>query len=392
MRMLADNPSMEFLRREAKELLATLRETDPDATLADAQRSIGELYGFRTWSDLKAEVERRREALPEAPPGLTEGLAGAFGLGTPTGPLTPIRYEYMGRQWCLETERGRFLVRPLFDWIDDTQAGVAADLADRARAVGVVSPVPVRSSDGRLVRRVLDQSWGVDEWMDLGPTPIRPVHSTVARRFGELLGAIHELAVPTDRPVDGPWITHRPSEDAWADLLERARTSAKPWTDELAALSRNVDELSTVVADAPPSRVILSNCDLVPEALRLRADQELVVVHWDFSGPMVPEWELASMLTQWALYRGLNAEAARALLEGYRERTGRPPALTLGCFNVAVTGWLNWAYNQSCEAISPHTADKAAYAEKALRETLDDPLTVAKLRSLLDVVAPTSAR
>ena len=392
MRMLADNPSMEFLRREAKELLTTLRETDPAATLADAQRSIGELYGFRTWSDLKAEVERRREALPEAPPGLTEGLAEAFGLGTPTGPLTPIRYEYMGRRWCLETERGRFMVSPLFDWIDDAQAGVAVDLQERARAVGVASPVPVRSPGGHLVRRVLDQSWRVDEWMDLGPTPIRPMHSTIARRFGELLAAIHGLAVPTDRPVDGPWITHRPSKDAWAGLLERARTAAKPWADELAALSRNVDELSSVVADAPPSAVILSNCDLVPEAVRLGADHGLVVVHWDFSGPMVPEWELATMLTQWALYGGLNVEAARALLEGYRERAGHAPALTLGCFNVAVTGWLNWAYNQCCELVSPHDAEKAAFSERALRESLDDPLTVAGLRSLLDVVAPSTAR
>ena len=38
MRMLADNPSMDYLRREAKELLVALRETDADASLADAQR------------------------------------------------------------------------------------------------------------------------------------------------------------------------------------------------------------------------------------------------------------------------------------------------------------------------------------------------------------------
>lgn len=60
MRLLADNPSMEFLRQEAKDLLGSLRESDEKVTLADAQRATAELYGFRTWSELKADVERRR--------------------------------------------------------------------------------------------------------------------------------------------------------------------------------------------------------------------------------------------------------------------------------------------------------------------------------------------
>src|SRR5688500_9140586 len=111
MRMLADNPSIEFLRREAKDLLGALRESDASATLADAQRAIAEMYGFRTWSDLKAEVDRRREALPEAPAGLAEGVSESFGLGAVKS-IAPIRYEYMGRRWCLETERARFMVSP----------------------------------------------------------------------------------------------------------------------------------------------------------------------------------------------------------------------------------------------------------------------------------------
>src|SRR5688500_5961811 len=146
MRLLPDNPSMEYLRQEAKDLLGSLRESDEKVTLADAQRATAELYGFRTWSELKADVERRREALPEEPEGLAAGVAEAFGLGQVTAPMTPIRYEYMGRRWCLETERGRFMVSPVFDWIQDQQAEVAVDLQERARRVGVVSPVPVRTT------------------------------------------------------------------------------------------------------------------------------------------------------------------------------------------------------------------------------------------------------
>jgi hypothetical protein len=393
MRMLADNPSMDFVRREAKELLPALRETDPTATLADAQRTLAELYGFRTWSDLKAEVDRRREALPEAPPGLADEIARAFGLGDPTGPLTPIRYEYMGRRWCLQTAEGRFMVSPVFDWIDDTQAEVAVDLATRARAEGVQSPRPVRTPDGGLVRRALDQSWRVDRWMDLGPTPVRPAHSSIARKAGELLAAVHAAAPPTARPVDGPWITHRPVQGSWDALLQRAQEAGKPWADELAALSRTVEELETVRAEGPPERVVISNCDLVPEAIRLGAAHELVVVHWDFSGPMAPSWELATMLTQWAVYgtTGPNFEAARALVDGYRTRAGSAPALTVGSFHVAVTGWLNWAFNQACEAIAPASADKAEFSERALRETMADPLSVARLEALLEALEPATA-
>ena len=122
MRMLADNPSIEFLRREAKDLLTTLRESDDTATLAEAQRRIAEMYGFRTWSDLKAEVSNRRENLPPAPDGLAEAIAEAFALGDVKAPLSPVRYEYMGRRWCLETQRGRFMLSPVFDWITDQQA------------------------------------------------------------------------------------------------------------------------------------------------------------------------------------------------------------------------------------------------------------------------------
>lgn len=391
MRMLADNPSMDFLRREAKELLAALRESDAATTLADAQRALAELYGLRTWAELKTEVEQRREDRPEAPAGLAEGIAAAFGLGAPQSPMTPIRYEYMGRRWCLDTERGRYMLSPVFDWIGDEQAEVAVELSTRARAEGVTSPVPVRTPEGGLVRRVLEQNWRVDEWMDLGPTPVRPVHSSVGRRAGSLLAAIHAAAVPTARPVEGPWITIRPSQASWATLFQRAEAAGAPWLDELAAMSRNVAELNDVTAAPRPGEAVISNCDLVPEAVRFGRGDELVVVHWDYAGPMIPEWELATVLVQWTLFAGLNVEAARALVDGYRDRAGDVPTLTLGSFHVAATGWLNWLHNQTCEALDPATPDKAEFSRRALRETLDDPLTVGRLTGLLDALAPVSS-
>ena len=53
------NPNLDHLRQQAKDLLAGLRDGDPAASLAGAQASLAEQYGFRTWTELKAEVERR---------------------------------------------------------------------------------------------------------------------------------------------------------------------------------------------------------------------------------------------------------------------------------------------------------------------------------------------
>jgi hypothetical protein len=55
MKLLSDRPNLEFLRKEAKDLLAVLRETKPDASLADAQRALAAEYGLRDWPALKAE-------------------------------------------------------------------------------------------------------------------------------------------------------------------------------------------------------------------------------------------------------------------------------------------------------------------------------------------------
>ena len=56
-RTLPDNPSLEWLRKEAKRRLADLRDGDPAAQLADAQRDVARAYGFASWRKLKAHVD-----------------------------------------------------------------------------------------------------------------------------------------------------------------------------------------------------------------------------------------------------------------------------------------------------------------------------------------------
>lgn len=53
---LPDRPSLEYLRKLAKDRLPDLRRADPRARLADAQRAVAREHGFASWRALRAEL------------------------------------------------------------------------------------------------------------------------------------------------------------------------------------------------------------------------------------------------------------------------------------------------------------------------------------------------
>jgi hypothetical protein len=56
-RQLPPHPSLEHLRKQAKELLEQSQQRDPTLRLADAQFALARAYGFASWPKLKAYVE-----------------------------------------------------------------------------------------------------------------------------------------------------------------------------------------------------------------------------------------------------------------------------------------------------------------------------------------------
>ena len=64
---LPARPSLEWLRKTAKDRLDVLRAAHPGARLAEAQLAIAREHGFSSWRALKAEVDARgRVAEPAA--------------------------------------------------------------------------------------------------------------------------------------------------------------------------------------------------------------------------------------------------------------------------------------------------------------------------------------
>ncbi|MBS0360108.1 MAG: DUF3471 domain-containing protein [Proteobacteria bacterium] len=77
-RGLPARPNLERLKNEAKQRLDALRATTPHAKLAAAQFQLARDYGFLSWRDLKAEVDRRSGVVRAGPDGVGDwiGLAG----------------------------------------------------------------------------------------------------------------------------------------------------------------------------------------------------------------------------------------------------------------------------------------------------------------------------
>ena len=61
-RHLPERPSLEQLRKQAKEHLHTLRAADPSVNLAAAQHALAREYGFESWPKLVHHVESMQPA------------------------------------------------------------------------------------------------------------------------------------------------------------------------------------------------------------------------------------------------------------------------------------------------------------------------------------------
>lgn len=89
---LPERPSLDWLRKTAKQTLKRMREARPSACLADAQLALAREYGFSSWRGLKAHVDRQHaRAAGDDPRPITEALTGAFLKHVGVGRIDEVR-------------------------------------------------------------------------------------------------------------------------------------------------------------------------------------------------------------------------------------------------------------------------------------------------------------
>src|SRR5882672_280063 len=87
-RTLPARPSLEHLKNEAKQRLKALHQQNPQAKLAAAQLALAREYGFASWRQLKAHVDKispvqsdRKRVFDAARAGDVEAVRRAFETG-----------------------------------------------------------------------------------------------------------------------------------------------------------------------------------------------------------------------------------------------------------------------------------------------------------------------
>lgn len=386
MKTLPDNPHLDHLRQQAKDLLAGLRDSEPGASLAQAQASLAEQYGFGSWTDLKAEVDRARGQADVADRALARAVAAGYGLGEVTGEMRSLaRADETGRRWSLETERGRWAVRTMDTWIPIVDAESDVVLQQAAAGAGVLLPAPVRSRSGAIVESIGGHQWRVYQWLHSGPPLAAPVSAAITRTVGEILAKIHRLGLPVDRI--SPWHASRLSQVEWPELAATATAGGAGWASALTEAVPTLVDLDTIGEGAATAAPVLCHNSLGPGNVHLGTGGRLIVVGWEHAGGQPPAWELGDALMHWTINPGggVNAAGARAMVEGYRSEAGSLPALDMSMFSGAATGVTNYVFGEVDQAMNARTDEDRRHADRSVRHLLTHLSSRDQLERILDL-------
>jgi len=88
---LPERPNLDWLRKTAKDRLAQLRATNPNAKLSDAQLAVARENGFSSWRALKAHVDKDHGEPTPVAPQLTDDIVDTFLEHVGTGRIDEVR-------------------------------------------------------------------------------------------------------------------------------------------------------------------------------------------------------------------------------------------------------------------------------------------------------------
>lgn len=231
------------------------------------------------------------------PPPDARAVSDAYGLGRPLGPAVAAARGELGRIWRLETLTGTWAVKEIFS--PGTEADAAADVAfqEAALAAGIPMPRPIRASRGTVLAEVdaADRraTIRVYTWVDIA----QPVRRAAAVDAAAILGKLHAMALPEDRPMRS-WFTDAVATARWAAILAATERAGAAWAPTLASLVPELIAGEPVIGAGRHEPRITCHLDFNPENVLADIGGRAVVVDWENSGAATAEQELASVLAE----------------------------------------------------------------------------------------------
>ncbi|MFP5321505.1 MAG: phosphotransferase family protein [Acidimicrobiia bacterium] len=285
--------------------------------------------------------------MPEPVPDAGE-VAAAFGLPAGAGPLVPVAGAWTNRVFRLVAGGEAYAVKEVrnpwdlpewFDRIDE-----AWRLEQATIAAGVPAPAPVPNPRTSGWRADVDGGAGepvpvrVHRWVDGDVVPRVPTSEAIARWCGEVLAAIHALAMQPLRPEVFP-APDASSAQRWPALVEALEAADVAWVDLAHRATPSIEviaELQRAVADEPTR---MGHRDIDQKNLLLTATGP-VLCDWDVAGPEHPRVELVDVAVSMARWE--RPEVARAVLDGYRGAGGDVGPITAADLAPTLRSALDW--------------------------------------------------
>jgi Ser/Thr protein kinase RdoA (MazF antagonist) len=302
-----------------------------------------------------------------------ERAAGVFDLGPLVAPARRAARGQMGVVWLLETARGQFAVKQLLRLVDEPSVAVEVALQAEMVRRGVPAPVPLRTTDGRVLADVGGVLVRVFTWVDLedARTDLDPAG------LGSLLATLHRDPLPGVGPVD-PWYVDAVSPATWDRLGAALAAAGAPFAAEFAAFARH--QVGVQEFFAPPGGLQLCHRDLWADNLRTTTTGGLCVIDWDLCGPADPAQELAVLLVEFCY--GEPARA-RALHEAYLDGGGTGRVTGRGDFTMPQAQFGHFATEAARRWLAAGDEDSRDRAEAWFRLGLENPLDAEHIDELL---------
>jgi hypothetical protein len=270
-----------------------------------------------------------------APPPDARFVCERFALGEPAGEMTPVAGGLSNRMWRLVTDRGAFAIKQLElananpVWPPWIERAFRFECSAFEHGVPMPRPISVAATGGCLAEIADDAgvvtSLRAHAWVEGRPLASVVHGAATSERVGAMLAGVHAVhSVVED--FDGGDALHVLGESHWLERAERVERARADWAWEFRELLPVIDALEAYIIEArgDPATTILGHRDACQGNFLETAAGDLVLIDWDFAGPVHPRHEVAKEALGWA---GVDlgapdARAAHGLVEGYRRAGG----------------------------------------------------------------------